>query len=195
MNHPIKLRFTIEQYHQMSEAGVLDPSKKTELLNGEIIRVNAKGSPHEFYVARFAKLMFASVGDLALVRVQSPILLPPNSEPEPDISILRYRADEYLNSHPYPHEVLVALEIAASSLFVDRGLKKSMYAAAGLQHHWLFDVDNKRLEIYSEPFSLPPDEEDVPQGDYRVCRTIESPERLLIPGLDDVALDLAEIWR
>lgn len=75
MNAPPKLRFTIEQYHQMGEAGILDPLVRTELLRGDIVTMPAKGTPHEVCLTRLIKFFVVSVGNQAIVRFQSPILL------------------------------------------------------------------------------------------------------------------------
>ncbi len=192
LKEPTKLRFTIEQYHEMSEQGILDPLVRTELLRGEVIVMPSKATPHEVCLSRLIKAMCSLVGDRAMVRVQSPILLPPDSEPEPDISILCLREDDYLKSHPLPNEVLLAIEVSDSSLHIDRGLKLGIYAESDIQNYWIFDVKAQRLETYSKPFRI----ETLEIGNsYRIQEIFTKNDFVELPGLDGVRLNLSQIFK
>jgi Uma2 family endonuclease len=81
---------------------------------------------------------------------QSPITTP-ESEPEPDISIVRGTTDLYADRHPGPGDVGLVIEVADSSLTRDRGIKKRIYARAGVPVYWLIDLNSRTLEIYSDP--------------------------------------------
>lgn len=192
MNAPPKLRFTIEQYHKMSEAGILDEQVRTELLRGEIVTMTSKGTPHEVCLTRLIKLLIPLIGDQAIVRVQSPILLPPDSEPEPDFSIVKLKDDEYISSHPLADDVLLLIEVSDSSLHVDRGLKLGIYAESGIQHYWIFNVQDKQLETYSMPYLVTGSE--VPAG-YRTHATRKPNDAIAVPGLPDVMLNLKHVFK
>ncbi len=191
MNAPPKLRFTIEQYHQMSEAGILDPLVRTELLRGDIVTMPAKGTPHEVCLTRLIKFFVVSVGDQAIVRVQSPILLPPDSEPEPDFTIVRLRNDEYTCSHPAPEDILLLIEVSNSSLGIDRGLKLGLYAEYGIENYWIFNVQENQLECYASPVRFAHSH----GGEYQERQVFSKTDSVDVPMLAGVRLELVQIFR
>ena len=91
----------------------------------------------------------------ALVSVQDPIRLPPHSEPEPDIALLRPRSDFYAGSHPGPEDVLLIVEVADTSLEYDRETKSPLYARAGIPELWIVDLDAESVEVFRGPEALP----------------------------------------
>ena len=192
MNAPPRLRFTIEQYHKMSEAGILDDQVRTELLRGEIVTMTSKGTPHEVCLTRLVKLLIPLIGDRAIVRVQSPILLPPDSEPEPDFSIVKLKDDEYISSHPLADDVLLLVEVADSSLHVDRGLKLGIYAESGIQNYWIFNVQDQELETYSVPILIDAAEISAGYRTHAICRKNDT---IAIPELPGTKLDLRKVFK
>ncbi|MGM0705757.1 MAG: Uma2 family endonuclease, partial [Bacteroidota bacterium] len=102
---PTLYRFSVSDYHRMGEAGVLGPDLNVELLNGHIYEMSPIGSRHAACVDRLTRLFMHAVDDRAIVRVQNPIVLPPDSEPEPDVALLKPRDDDYASRHPRPDEV------------------------------------------------------------------------------------------
>src|SRR5438105_12119067 len=105
---PHKL-FTIDEYEQMIEAGILKEDERVELLRGEIVEMAPICVRHSGCVARVGKLLERSVGDQTIVWVQNPILLPDNSMPEPDVAVLKWREDFYTESRPTPEDVLLLI--------------------------------------------------------------------------------------
>lgn len=145
-------RFTLDQYHRMGEAGILTKDDRVELIEGEIIEMSPIGAPHASIVDRITRLLVTRLGDRAIVRVQGPILLPAQvSEPQPDVAVLRPRADFYRAVHPQPADVLLVIEVADTTVEPDRRWKLPLYARAGLREAWLVDVNAERLEIYATP--------------------------------------------
>ncbi|MBI2761711.1 MAG: Uma2 family endonuclease [Chloroflexi bacterium] len=143
--------FTIEEYTRMSEAGILHPDERTELINGEIYSMAPIGSWHAATVHLFNRWFSVRVGERATISIQSPIRLPPRSEPEPDVALLRFRADFYRTQLPGPEDVLLIIEVADSSLGYDQHLKLPRYAAAGIPEVWIADVQTKRLLVHRGP--------------------------------------------
>ena len=126
-----KRKFTVAEYYRMTELGILDHSERLELLDGEIIVMAPIGEPHATVVDRLT-LAFAEVSrGRFIVRVQNPIRLDAGAEPQPDLALLRLRADFYINAHPGPEDVLVVMEVSDSTLDFDREVKSKRYAAAG----------------------------------------------------------------
>ncbi len=125
-------RFTLNEYHRLAELGFLSEDDRVELIHGQIVQMTAKGTAHEVCTTRLLRELPKLVGDRATLRSQSPIVLPPDSEPEPDFTIVQNRADDYLSSHPEPANVLLAIEVSDSSLSYDQEVKLPLYAEAGI---------------------------------------------------------------
>jgi len=143
-------RFTIEEYHSMGDLGFFDD--RVELMGGEIIQMPRKQPPHSVCNTRLWKELFQLVGDRAIVRAGEPIILSADSEPQPDVVIARDRPDEYLSSHPEPADIFLVVEIADATLSYDRNRKLSIYAEDGITDYWIFNLQDKQLEAYSEPY-------------------------------------------
>lgn len=147
-------KFTTEQYHLMHEAGVFAEGDRLELINGEIAEMSPIGRKHAACVNRLVTLTTKKLGDRIIVSVQNPIRLVDNSEPQPDLAILKLRDDFYEDSLPTPADILLIVEVADSTVTYDREVKMPLYAAAGIPEMWLFDVNRKIIEGYSQPSAL-----------------------------------------
>src|SRR5438552_12280642 len=140
-------RFTVEEYHRMAEAGILSEDDRVELIEGEIVQMSPIGPRHSACVDRLNALFTSRLRRRAIVRVQNPIVLSRWTEPQPDLTLLRPRADFYAERHPGPADVLLAVEVAETSGVYDRGTKLALYARARIPEVWLVDVrgDRRRL--------------------------------------------------
>lgn len=162
-------RFTVEDWHQMIAAGLFRDDHRLELLEGEIFEMTPIGPPHTSVVDRLNRLWMTRLGSRAIVRVQGPVLAGPVSEPEPDVALLRERPDFYREQHPHPHDVLLVIEVADTSLAYDRA-KLRIYAAAGMAEVWIVDLQNERVEIYRAPGAAGyADERVLRRGDRGAC--------------------------
>ncbi|MGE0130282.1 MAG: Uma2 family endonuclease [Blastocatellales bacterium] len=142
---------TTAEYHKMIEAGVFHEDERLELLDGEIIEMSPIGSRHVAAVNRLNEILGTQLRGIAIISVQNPIELSEHSEPQPDLTVLKRRADFYAEALPLPEDVLVAIEVSDTTVEKDRGLKIPAYARAGLAEAWLVDLFNDRIEIYSQP--------------------------------------------
>jgi Uma2 family endonuclease len=149
-------RFSVKEYHWMGEVGILQPDERTELIDGVIRKMSPRGSKHAATVSRLANLLPHLIKGKAWIRVQDPIVLDDNTEPEPDISIVALRDDAYATAHPRPEDVLLVIEVADTTLEDDRTVKLPRYAKAGIPEVWLIDVADAALSAYRQPVS-PPD--------------------------------------
>ena len=177
-------RLSTEDYHRMGEAGIFEVGERVELIDGEIIDMTPIGSRHASVVNRLSRLLFAAVGERAIVSVQNPIALGDNSEPEPDFALLRARDDFYAEATARAEDVLLVIEVADTTLAYDRDVKLPLYARHGVAETWLIDVDGERLTRHHVP------------RDGRCART-DMPEDLreLRPHLlDVVSLDLSSLF-
>jgi Uma2 family endonuclease len=149
---PTRHRLDVEAYYKMAEAGILPRDLRVELIDGEIIDMPPIGSPHAGKVNRLARLFIRALTDMtALVNVQSPLRLDLYNEPEPDITILRPRADAYEVSHPTARDVLLLVEVSDSSLGYDRGRKLALYAKCEVPEVWIVDISGGAIEVFREP--------------------------------------------
>lgn len=145
-------RFTIAEYHRLAELGFFGEDERVELLKGEFFHMAAKGTPHSTFNRRLIRELSRLLGDRATLQSQDPVVIRNNSEPEPDITIVRNREDDYLDAHPSPTDVLLLIEIADSSLKYDQEVKLPIYAEGGIFDYWIFNLVDNFLEFYSEPY-------------------------------------------
>jgi len=145
-------RWSVHEYHRMGETGILAEDDRIELLAGDIIVREPIGTQHAGTVNRLTYLWTSRLGRRAVVQVQNPIeLVREDSEPQPDLTLLRPRDDFYTTVHPTADDVLLAIEVADTSLRLDRRVKIPLYARAGIREVWLVDLTTSRIEIYREP--------------------------------------------
>lgn len=142
---------TVDDYYRMAEVGILDVEARVELIDGEIFDMAPPGSPHAATVHWLTEVFVNAVGGTANVLVQNPVRLSRYSEPQPDVALLRRRDDFYRERHPQADDVLLIVEIAASSLRFDRNKKLPLYARHGIPEMWLADLDGRRLSRYRAP--------------------------------------------
>ena len=149
---PSRHRLDVDAYYKMVEAGILPRDQRVELIDGEIIDVNAMGSRHAAIKNDLAQLFIRSLSnDVARVICQSPLRLDSYNEPEPDVAILRPRADRYRSSHPGGADVLLLIEVSDAALAYDRSAKLSLYAKFGVPEVWIVDIAGAAIEVYREP--------------------------------------------
>lgn len=182
-------RFTPTEYHRLAELGFLSEDDRVELIHGQIVQMTAKGTAHEVCTTRLLRELPKLVGDRATLRSQSPIVLPLDSEPEPDFTIVQNRADDYLSSHPEPADVLLAIEVSDSSLSYDQEVKLPLYAEAGISDYWIFNLVENHLEVYSEPYQNL-------QGKfgYGTKRIILLNKAIALPCFPNFLLDLSKVF-
>ena len=182
-------RFTLAEYHRLAEMGFLSENDRVELIHGQIVEMAAKGTAHEVCITRLLRELPKLVGDRATLRSQSPIVLPPDSEPEPDFTIVQNRADDYLSAHPGPADALLVIEISDSTLIYDQEVKLPLYAEAGISDYWIFNLVKNYLEVYSEPY------QDL-QGKfgYGTKRIILPNKAIALPCFPDLLLDLSKVF-
>ncbi|MEP7337179.1 MAG: Uma2 family endonuclease [Acidobacteriota bacterium] len=145
--------FTTVEYHQMTAAGVFDEDDRLELIDGEIVEMSPIGPRHVAAVNRLNRVLSLQLADIAIISVQNPVELSRYSEPQPDLTLLKWRDDFYATALPTVADVLVAIEVSDTTVEKDRGLKIPSYARAGLTESWLIDLFNDHIEIHSQPSS------------------------------------------
>jgi Uma2 family endonuclease len=181
---PRRHRLTVDDYYRMGEAGILRPGERVELIEGEILDMAPIGTRHSAAVDQLAELLRLAAGDHAIVRTQNPVLLDNQSEPEPDLALLRRRADYYRSAHPRPTDVFLIVEVADSSLGYDRDIKVPLYARHGVPEVWLIDIESRALARYREPA----------QGSFRRLDQPDLGTPIELHALPDVRIDLGALF-
>ena len=144
-------KWTVKEYHKLGEMGFFHPEERVELLSGNIIKMSAKGTAHTSALGRTDRLLQNLFENLAWVRLQDPIALDDNSEPEPDIAVVRIDPFDYATHHPTPSEVYLIIEVADSSLTFDREIKAKAYARSGIADYWVLNVNDRQIHVFREP--------------------------------------------
>ncbi len=142
-------KWTVEDYHRMIDSGVLN-NRSVELLEGEIIEMSPEGPLHRFTNDTVAEYLRELLRGQAKVFEAHPITLS-NSEPEPDIAVVRLPNSNYLTHHPYPEDIYWLIEISNTTLEEDLGRKKKIYANAGINEYWVINLKTKEIIVFREP--------------------------------------------
>lgn len=169
-------KLDVREYYRMGEAGIFEPGERVELIEGEIIDMAPVGSGHNGTVTGLTRRIILGVGERAVVTVQGPLRLSDLSEPQPDLLLLKPRADDYRSEHPTPADVLLLVEVADSSLRFDRSVKLPLYARHGVPEVWIVNLGDGVVEVYRDP------KDDAYRSTARaVCGEVLEPAAL--PGL------------
>lgn len=142
-------KWSISDYHQMVVAGILK-HRQVELLAGEIIEMAPETPLHYNIAKRDSRHLETLLQGKADVRFNGPITLA-ESEPEPDIAIVRLPESAYDSRHPYPEDIYWVVEVANTSLQKDLTLKAAIYAAAKIPEYWVLDLANQQLRVFRNP--------------------------------------------
>jgi Uma2 family endonuclease len=105
-------RLSVQDYHRMVEAGILAPDERVELIEGQLYRMAAKGTFHSAAITRIKRLLEARLGNRVLLRFQDPVWLSDDSEPEPDVAVVRPEPLDYEDHHPTPEEIYLLIEVS-----------------------------------------------------------------------------------
>jgi Uma2 family endonuclease len=143
-------RLSVARYHAMRDAGILDADDRVELLAGMIVPKMTKNPPHRL-ATRLARAAVEAVAPRGFyVDSQEPVTTA-DSEPEPDVVLVRGEPRDYGDRHPGPSDVVLLVEIADDSLPRDRGEKLEIYANAGIATYWIVNLRARAIEVYTEP--------------------------------------------
>jgi Uma2 family endonuclease len=145
--------FTVDQFHQMAEAAIFGEDDRIELIAGEIVEMTPIGSRHAACVSRLNHLFGSQLGEAVILRIQDPLRLDDYSEPQPDVAVVKGRADFYRDAHPGPTDVLLVIEVADTSADIDRTEKMPLYGRSGVPEVWVIDLSTHQIDVYRRPTS------------------------------------------
>lgn len=182
-------RLSLAQYQAMIDAGILTSEDRIELLEGLLVTKMSKNPPHTLA----SKLLQAALMRVLMagwhIAKEEPVLLPPASEPEPDLTVVRGNPHDYAHRKPTPADVPLVVEISDSSLAFDRGFKLRLYARAGLPVYWIVNLIDGVVEVHRDPIA------DSPEPSYRSRETIgrDGHVTLDLAGAEPIRLAVRDI--
>lgn len=154
-------KWTTERYHRAIDAGIFD-DQFIELLRGELIVMPPEREPHAYYNTEAADYIRTLLGESVKIRDAKPITLSNNSEPVPDVAIVKPLGEIYLEHHPYPENIFWIIEYSNATLSKDLGDKKYIYAEAGIEEYWVVNLKKSELKVFR----------DLKDGEYTTELTI-----------------------
>lgn len=143
--------WNVDEYHRMIETEILTTDDRVELLEGQIVEMSPQQPPHAATTQRAFNYLSSLLVSKAFLRMQLPITLPPNSEPEPDIAVVRIDSREYCDRHPTANDIFLIVEVADNTLNKDRKQKAHTYAKAKIADYWVLDVNARQVYVLREP--------------------------------------------
>lgn len=176
---PVRLRrITRLEYERMGEEGYFGPDERVELLDGLVFAVTPPLPPHVWATHRIARQL-RPVEDRAEVRVQAPVAISEWSEPEPDVSVVPLA--DYRTEHPAGASLVI--EVSYSTVRYDRGIKRRVYAEAGIPEYWIVNLADRVVEVYTDPR----------EGAYASVRAVDEHGTVSPGAYPDVILPVASL--
>lgn len=151
LEYPQRHAVSVQEYLRMGEAGVFAAGAHLELVEGEIVEMAPIGSRHAGAVNILIRLFGRLAGDLAIISAQNPLIVGDRSVPQPDVALLRPRADSYSSAHPTAADVLLVVEVADTTLIFDIGTKIPLYARYGIPEAWVLDLQERAVRVFRDP--------------------------------------------
>ncbi len=149
-SHAVEIRrWTRQEYDSLVAAGFFPPEERLELVEGELLRMTPQGSGHATTVSLVENALRTAFGLDYTIRVQMPLALDPDSEPEPDVAVVVGSPRDYREAHPCT--AVLTVEVADTTLSHDRERKIRLYARAGIPEYWILNLIDRCLEIYRQP--------------------------------------------
>lgn len=143
-------RFSVNEYHRLTEIGILTEDDNLELLEGYLVLKMSRNPPHDWVIQRANRMFLNVLPPNWDVRVQSAITLA-DSEPEPDVTVVKGDENEFRTRHPSADDVGTLVEVADSTLAGDRADKGRIYARAKIPVYWIINLVDRQIEVYEQP--------------------------------------------
>lgn len=154
---PVAVRqFSVSEYHRMAESGLLSEDDRVELLEGWITRKMIHNPAHALAIENGQAALQPLLPAGWRLRVQLPITTG-DSEPEPDLAIVRHGRGQRRRAHPRPADIALVIEVSDTTLAQDRRLKWAIYGRAGIPFYWVVNLPDRRIEAFGEPTGLVPE--------------------------------------
>jgi Uma2 family endonuclease len=159
-------RFSVAEYHKLIEVGILTEDDQLELLEGYLVHKMRCSPAHDSNLHLILRVLHRCLPAGWNVRVQSAITLG-DSEPEPDLAVVRGNERTSNQRHPGPADVGLVIEVSDSTLLGDRADKGRIYARAGITCYWVVNLNDRQVEVYTAPSGPTPSPGFAQRVDYR----------------------------
>ena len=173
--------WSVESYHQLAGAGLLNETDRIELIEGELLDMAPIGSKHSNWVDRLAEEFVLQAKRRYRVSIQNPVILGDRNEPQPDVMLLK--PGNYMNALPTAKDVLLIVEVSDTTLDYDRDVKLGLYARHNIPEVWLLDVSRNELLVHREPV----------EGLYRLMRRLSANDAACPEAVPEITLRLSEL--
>ena len=184
LEYPQRHAVSATEYLRMGEAGVFGPEARLELIDGEIVEMTPIESRHAGTVNTLNRLLVRLAGDCGVVSVQNPAIVSDRSVPQPDLTLLEPRADSYSAAHPTAADILLAIEVADTTLAFDLGRKVPLYAIAGVREVWVVDVNEQAIRVFRDPSA----------AGYKTSFTVAGKDSVTSLALPDVCMVVSDLF-
>lgn len=151
VHESVRHRLSVKDFLRIAEAGVFAPGERIELIDGDMVDMAPIGVGHAWMVSELVRLLYRMVPDEVVISPQNPLELGERSLPQPDIQLLRPRADGYETRHPGPEDLYLLVEVSDTTLDYDRKEKVPLYASHGVAEVWVVDLNGRRVHVYRRP--------------------------------------------
>ena len=178
-------RITVDEYHHMIEAGILGEDDHVQLIAGAVVAMTPQGPAHALVIQNLTRLVAQGLAAELALRPQLPLTLPDDSEPEPDLAVVRLE-DARSREH-HPRTALLVVEVAGDSLRLDRQTKAALYARAGIPEYWIVNLAESTVEVHREP--------DSETGAYRAKAVVSSEGTLAATSVPGLRINVADLFR
>ena len=185
MPQPVRLRLPVDEYYKMYGLGLIDAQdfERSEIIDGELIRKMGIGDKHAWLVDFLMRFFILNLSRTVRVQGQNPLHLGDYDEPEPDIvlsDLTKYDG----RRHPRPAETMLVIEIAETSLRIDRNTKLPLYAANEIPEFWIVNIPDQIVEVYTNPEF----------GMYRTTEIFKTGDAITSNVLADLSLSVDELF-
>ena len=175
---------TVDEYHRMIEAGSLGEDDRVQLIAGAVIAMTPQAPAHALVIQNLTRLVARGLAADFALRPQLPLTLPDDSEPEPDLAVVRLE-DARSREH-HPRTALLVVEVAGDSLRLDRQTKAALYARAGIPEYWIVNLAETTVEVHCDP--------DSEMGAYRAKTIASSDGTLVATSVPGLRVDVADLF-
>lgn len=174
-------RFTVDEYLQMTESGILTEDDAVELIHGQIVEMSPENTPHRATIIKVTRVLVESLdADTYAVQTQSTLPLDDRNAPEPDLAVLRGTPDDLMQGEL---PAALVIEVADTSLERDRTVKQRLYAQAGIPAYWIVNLAAREIEVFTDP-----------QGErYRERTTVPETAALDVPVTPPVSVEVQDL--
>ena len=177
-------RLSTKNYHQMDKAGIFGPEDRVELIEGQLVAMPTIAPRHALAVDALNEIFVLAVAGRARVRTQQSVLLNDMTEPQPDLTLARLGWRGYPTNHPGPDDIFLLVEVSDSTLPFDRGVKRRLYARAGVAEYWIVDLTRNLVHVHRAP----------QDGAYTSIETRTPADTLNVTAFPELRIEAASLF-